>query len=170
MGNVFDKGELCVDDLFHGPIDLFDVGIGRHGVHGAKHLRDVHDVAGVEERDAVLVPLFAIVAAQVLAAPLPDDIEDDLHFDINDFPDTFHGQVHEAALLFKAEDFLDNGHGFSLIEEAKDGGLYLLHDVAAGHVAGVHIREQESAELAAFGLLEELEGSLGDDARCLRSR
>ena len=94
------------------------------------------------------------------------DVEHYLHFNVDDALDTLESKVHEVALFLDADNLLDDGDGLGLVEKTHDGGLYLLHDVAPGFQTGGHSREEESAVLAALGLLVETERRLGDDAEC----
>ena len=165
VGNVLDIRELLVDDLFHGQINFFNVGVGGHSVHGAEHLGNIHDVPGIEEGNAVFVPFFAILAAQVLRAVFSGDFLYDFHFDIHNFLHALAGHVHEAAFFLKAQNFFDDGYRLSLVKETQNGGLYLLHDIPARHVTGMHVREQEGDVLAAFRLLKQLKGGLGNHAQ-----
>ena len=116
-------------------------------------------MAGIKECDAVFVPLFSILAAQILRPVTLRDFPGDLHFDIHDFGNALAREVHKAAFFLKTEDLFNDGYGFRLVKKAQDGGLYLLHDVPAGHVSGMHVREKKGNMFSAFGLFEKLEGS-----------
>ena len=115
-------------------------------------------MAGVEEGNAVFVPLFTIFAAKVLRTVFCGDLLGDFHLNVHNAPHALAGKVHETALFLKAEDFLDDGNGFRLIKKPEDGRLNLLHDVAPGHIARVHVGEEKCDMLPTFGLLKELEG------------
>ena len=165
MGNILDKGKAVVDGLFHGPINALDVGIGCRRIHGAEHLRNVHDMTRIKKRDSVLIPFIPILAAKILSAVPGGDFLYDFHFDVNDAFEPLQGYIHKAAFFLKAKDLTKDGRGFSLVKKPKNGGLELLHDIAASHVAAMHVRKQERPVLPAFGLFKKLERRLGDHAQ-----
>ena len=157
--------EAVLHGVLHGPVDLLDVVVGRHGVQGAEHLGQIHDVVGVEEGDPVFKPLFAVLVAQILGVVLLGNGQDDFLLRFHDLFVALQGQVHEGALLGKADDLLDNGDSLRLVEQADDGGLYRLDDFPAGLIAGVDVGEQEGVVGSDLGLLDDLELGLGHDAQ-----
>ena len=122
-------------------------------------------MVGIEEGDAVLEPLFAVLGAKVLRTILLCDFQHDFQLRVHDFLMAFQRQVQERTPLFKTDDLLDNGDGLGFVKQADDRGLDRLDNVPAGLIADMDIREQERVVDANFRLLDNLESALGHDAQ-----
>ena len=105
--NEFSLREVGFHRLFHRPIDLFNFIIGCNGIHRAEHLRKIHHMAGIEERDLFVPPFFAILGAHILGAVLGKGGKQDLFFDLHHFLAALVGHVHESAVTLYAHDLLD---------------------------------------------------------------
>ncbi|MPN38195.1 hypothetical protein SDC9_185719 [bioreactor metagenome] len=119
--------------MLHCPVDFLHVGISTGGVHGAEHLGVIHDMAGIEKGNAVFKPLFPILVSQVHGLVPGADFQNKIQLQIGHGLVALNRQIHKSAGLIKAQNILDNGSGFRLVEQTQDRRLDMLDDITAGH-------------------------------------
>ena len=90
--------EVLVDDFFHRPVDLFDVGEGRHRIERSERLRHVKHERRIEEFVFVLPPEIAAFAAEVFA----------LEFLFHDFSCVSHLAFDDILSSVESEDQVEN--------------------------------------------------------------
>ena len=146
--------EVLFNCFLHCPVNLFNLAVGSNGIHCAEHLRNIHHIAGVEEGNLFVPPLFAVVAAHILRAVFRKGFKQYLLFNLYHFTVALIGDIHKRTLALNAYYLLYKRSGFRLVVKAHNRGLELLQQLARCLESARHILEQESAETALLRLVE----------------
>ena len=118
--------EVLFNGFFHCPVDFLNLAVGSNGIHCAEHLRNIHHIAGVEEGDFFVPPLFAVVAAHILGAVFRKGFKQNFLLNLYHFTVALIGDIHKRALALNAYYLLYKRSGLCLVIKAHNRGFEFL--------------------------------------------
>ena len=165
VGNKFRLGKVGFNRFLHSPIDIFNLVVGRDGIHGAEHLRQIHHIARVKEGYLLLPPFFSIFAAHVLRPVLSKGVQQDFFLQFHQFGYSLYGHIHEGTIPLYTYNFFNKSRGFRRIIQPHDRRLELLQQFAGCLKRPRHILEQKAPEAPLLWLLINAHLCFGHDSQ-----